>query len=64
MFRRLPCGCSLCGCLCADHSPTRTESACPRHVIFAVIRWIVGDAAALVALALFCVFIAVAASAL
>jgi hypothetical protein len=46
----LPCGCRLCGCACAEHSPARTETPCWRH---GRIAWILGDAAALAAIGLF-----------
>lgn len=51
--RDLPCGCRRCGCLCAAHSPDRTERLCARHGGFAVARFVVGEVATLAALALF-----------
>jgi hypothetical protein len=49
----LPCGCSKCGCACPAHSPTGAARPCDRHAIAAVTRFVAGEAAALVTLALF-----------
>lgn len=54
----LHCGCTTCGCLCADHSPTGTEQPCARHGVAIVTRWIAGEVAALASL---CLLIASAA---
>jgi hypothetical protein len=54
-----PCGCAICGCLCADHSPDRAESLCAAHVDKAVFAFIAGEAAALVSLTLFVAMVAV-----
>lgn len=29
--RSLPCGCRICGCMCAEHAPNRMKSACSGH---------------------------------
>jgi hypothetical protein len=49
----LICGCRLCGCLCADHSPDRVEQLCAPHADRAVFRVIAHEAGTLVSLALF-----------
>jgi hypothetical protein len=49
----IPCGCRLCGCLCADHSPDRLERPCAAHVDLAVFRFIADEARRLVVIALF-----------
>lgn len=51
-MRNLLCGCSTCGCLCETHSPDGNEQPCHRHATVIVARWIAGEIATLVCLAL------------
>lgn len=53
MHRTVPCGCRLCGCVCADHSPDRVARLCAAHVDAAVFRFLKEESARLVCLALF-----------
>jgi hypothetical protein len=55
----LPCGCRLCGCLCSEHSPDRTDRLCAAHVDRAVFRFIAGEATTLMAIGLFVAMILV-----
>lgn len=49
----IPCGCKLCGCVCAEHSASRVEELCAPHVYRAVFGFICEEGARLVAVALF-----------
>jgi hypothetical protein len=49
----LPCGCRICGCACTEHSLSGERELCAAHVNGAVFRFIAGEAAALLSLALF-----------
>jgi hypothetical protein len=52
-IRNVPCGCRLCGCLCAEHSPDHVDRLCDRHAVYTVTRFVAGEVAVLVTLALF-----------
>lgn len=52
-FHELPCGCKSCGCLCERHSGTQEAEICARHRRVAVVRFLLGEAGAIVALGLF-----------
>ena len=56
-----PCGCRRCGCMCALHSPTGWAESCRSHG-GAILRFVLGDAAALVSLGLFLACLGVWAS--
>lgn len=58
-MRTLPCGCALCGCLCASHSPAGAPDPCPRCRRLAVARWLITDALTAFALGLFAVAVGV-----
>ena len=50
--RPLPCGCATCGCLCETHSASGVDELCARHGLPVVVRWLAGEALALVAIGL------------
>lgn len=64
MPRIVPCGCACCGCGCAEHSPDYIERPCDRHAISTVTRFVAGEIATLIVLALFLGMIAVWAAVL
>ena len=52
--REIPCGCKFCGCMCADHSPDRSEIVCAAHGYSAVARFVVQEGVRLAVVSLFC----------
>lgn len=49
----LPCGCRRCGCVCHAHSGTGREEPCNQHATWIVTRFVAGEVATLIVLALF-----------
>ena len=50
---RLPCGCRRCGCACPTHAGVGVPPLCDFHAAAALGRFLLGEAATLVALGLF-----------
>ena len=61
---KLPCGCSKCGCICAEHSADGVVWLCSSHVNQAVFRFVIDESCRLVAITLFAGVVLVAAAAL
>ena len=61
---KLPCGCSKCGCICAEHSADGVVWLCSSHVNQAVFRFVIDESCRLVTITLFAGVVLVAAAAL